>query len=222
MVGSECCELVRDSIVRGSLGYERRQIGVTLQCISELLFESDKRFRLMAADAGGTGELVLVPEDAELAGTPSEAHEVTRVGPDAVFLQYIPDLLLFPVPDGAEAVDIPEGVPTVPQVSLVWFEDGVAGPLFALFSAFSGEHEGALPFEALVVPEGRGADVYLQVGAAPADAQIRGRLRETASGRRLASLSPVCLTVPSGISKQMGAVRALSRSISRVNPPTFH
>ena len=62
------------------------------------------------------------------------------MGSDTVFFQQIPYLLLFPVPDGTEAVDM-TGMATVAEVSPVRFQDGIAGSLLALLSPLPGQYE---------------------------------------------------------------------------------
>lgn len=185
--GGKTGQLGCDSFVRIAFGNEGRKVGVPLERDAEILFEGNELVELASGDAGCAGELVLVAEDTEFAGTTSEAHEVTGVWPDAVFLQEVPDLLFLPVTDGAEPVDVAEGVLAAAEVSLVRFQDGIACSLFALFSAFAGEYQRANVLEPRVMPERCGADVDLQIGRTPAHAEVRGWLREAASGGRLAT-----------------------------------
>ena len=165
---------------------ERSEVGVSFERDAEILLECDEPVCLVPGDTGCTGELVLVAEDAEFAGTTSEAHEVTGVWPDAVFLQEVPDLLFLPVANGAEPVDVAEGVLAVAEVGLVRFQDGIARALFAFFSALAGEHQRAYVLESRVMTERRGADVYFQVGRTPAHSEVRGRLREPEPSGKLA------------------------------------
>lgn len=168
---------------------ERSEVGVPFERDAEILFEGNELVELVSGDAGCAGELVLVAEDTEFAGTTSEAHEVTGVWSDAVFLQEVPDLLFLPVTDGAEPVDVAEGMLAAAEVGLVGFQDGVACPLLALFSAFAGEDKRAYVLEPRVVTERCGADVDFQVGRTPAHTEVRGGLREAAPGGRLATFA---------------------------------
>lgn len=140
----------------------------------------------MSGDTGCAGELMLVSEDTEFAGAPPEPHVVTRMGTDAVLLNDIPDLLFAPVTDGPEAVDMTEGMFAVPKVGFIRLEDCVFSPLRALFSALSGKDKHPFVLETGVVTEGRGADVDLQVGRAPAHPEVRGRLGKPPAGGGLA------------------------------------
>ena len=178
-----------DSFVRIAFGNEGNEVCVPLECDAEILLEGNELVELVSGDAGCAGELVLVAKDTEFAGTTSETHEVTGVWPDAVFLQEVPDLLFLPVTDGAEPVDVAEGVLAAAEVGLVRFQDGIACPLLALFSAFAGEYQRADILEPRVMTERCGADVDFQVGRAPAHTEVRGWLREAASGGKLATFA---------------------------------
>ena len=143
----------------------------------------------MSGDAGYAGELVLVAEDTEFARAPTEPQKIAGMRPDAVFLQQIPDLLLLPVPYGTEPVYMTEASLSVAQVGLVGFQDGIARSLFAFFSAFIGKDESPDVLESRVVTQGGGADVDFQVGRAPADTEVRRRLREATPCRGFALLA---------------------------------
>ena len=185
----EGCQLWCDSLIRFPLCNERSEVGVPLERDAKILLEGNELVELVSGDAGCAGELVLVAEDTEFAGTTSEAHEVTGVWPDAVFLQEVPDLLFLPVTDGAEPVDVAEGVLAAAEVGLVGFQNSITGALFAFFSAFAGEHQRAYVLESRVMTERCGTDVDFQIGRAPAHTEVRGWLRKAASGGRLATFA---------------------------------
>ena len=157
-------------LIRFPFCYERSEVGVPFERDTEILFEGKELVELVFGDTGCAGKLVVVSEDTELAGAASKTHVVTWMWTYAVFLQDVPDLLFFPIADGPEPIDMTEGMLSVPKVGFVRLQDGVLGSLRTLFTAFSGEDQGALVLEAGVVPECRSADINLQIGRAPADA----------------------------------------------------
>ena len=167
IVLERCCELHelrRYRFIGLAFLDEGFEVGVPLERYAEVLLEGNEPVGLVPGDAGGAGELVLVPEDAELTGATAEAHKVTGVRADLVFFEDIPDLLLFPVTDGPEPVDMTEGVLAVPEVGLIGLQDGVLCPLRAFLTPFAGENERTDVLEALVVPQGSRTYIYLQVG----------------------------------------------------------
>lgn len=207
--GGKGCQLLGNLGIGTALADERCEVSVPFEGIAEVLLEGDELISPHTADAGSAGELVLVAEDAELAGAAAEPHLIARVGTDAILLEKVPDLLFAPVADGAHPVDVAPTVASVPKVGPVGLEDGISGPLFAFLAAFSGEDEGAYAFEPFVVSEGCCADVYLKVGAAPARAKVRGRLGELPSRGRSPTGASDCTRRPVGAFEADGGRQAV-------------
>ena len=131
----------------------------------------------------------------------------------------IPDLLLLPVQDRAQMIEVSHGFTPVSQVGFMGLKKAIARPGRRLFGTFTRNDKCLFVLETRLIPDGSRADVYFEIRRAPAHLQIGRYLRELLTGIALPIATNVS-TDPSGFSNATGAVGSFSRFISRSNPPT--